>query len=314
MANGLNGNAAPRAERHVLVLATGGTICMQESADGLIPTRNFANNLLVPDSDFHDGSQTTSTWAVNEEGNKATTVTIRPPPQNVDSPRYKCSVLEFEHLFDSSSMDGTHWTKISTALARNWGAFDAFVVLHGTDTLAYTASAISFMLGETDKTVIVTGSQVSMYYPHNDAHDNLLDSLTLAATYDIIEPSVVFHHHLYRATRVTKVSAYSLAAFTTPNAKPLATIRRSPDRIWSAALHSISVRPASEMIAIAASKRSNGTSFLPPTSSLDTGRVAVLKVYPGMHLTGVELSGVCNVNCSSFWEHMLIFMISYSRH
>lgn len=255
---------------------------MQDSPDGLVPTRNFARNLLVPDRDFHDGSDLTTTAAVNESGGIGSALTIRPTPKNEYTPKYSCSILEFEDLIDSSSMDGTHWNKIVTTLSRNWQRFDAFVVLHGTDTLAYSASAISFMLGDTDKTVIVTGSQLSMYYPHNDAHDNLLDSLTLAATYNIPEVSVVFHHHLYRATRVTKVSAFSLAAFTTPNAKPLATMRKGANKSWAASLHSDSIKLASEAIVARSDGTFDTTSPIQPMNSLDTSCVAVLKVYPGV--------------------------------
>lgn len=255
---------------------------MQDSPDGLVPTKDFVHNLLVPDRDFHDGSDVDITPAVNELGENRTAVTIRPPRKSSNTPSYRCSVLEFQELIDSSSMDGTHWNNIVTTLTRNWDMFSAFVILHGTDTLAYTASALSFMLGVPNKTVIVTGSQLSMYYPHNDAHDNLLDSLTLAATYNIPEVSVVFHHHLYRATRVTKVSAFSLAAFTTPNAKPLATIRKGAKKAWTASLHSHTIKLASEAIAIGSDSGTGATSPIRPTSSLDTNRVAVLKVYPGI--------------------------------
>lgn len=179
-------------------------------------------------------------------------------------------------------MDGTHWNKIATALTQNWNNFDAFVILHGTDTMAYTASALSFMLGELNKTVIITGSQLSMYYPHNDARDNLLDSLALAATYNIPEVSAVFHHHLYRGTRVTKVSAFSMAAFTTPNAKPLAVIRRSADKSWKASLHLDTIRLASNSMKPSLEKTERNWHPGNSASLLDTARVAVLKVYPGV--------------------------------
>lgn len=250
--------------------------------DGLVPTRDFAKNLLVPSPDFHNGSHVDPILAIDELGNSKATVTITPPPRNDDTPRYSCSFLEFEELIDSSSMDGIHWNKIVTALTRNWSSFDAFVILHGTDTMAYTASMLSFMLGDINKTVIITGSQLSMYYPHNDAHDNLLDSLALAATYSIPEVSAVFHHHLYRGTRVTKVSAFSMAAFTTPNARPLAVIHKRPNKSWKASLHLETIEVASSKIS---TRVVQGNGDVPPlhfTSVLDTTRVAVLKVYPGV--------------------------------
>jgi len=216
---------------------------------------------------------------IDELGQASTAYTIRPPPRNEDLLQYECSVLEFQDLIDSSSMNGSYWNQIATTLQANWRAFDAFVILHGTDTLAYTAAVLAFILGRPEKTVIVTGSQLSMYVPHNDAHDNLLDSLTLAASYDISEVSVVFHRHLYRATRVTKVSAYSLAAFTTPNARPLAKIHAEPKGSWSASLHSPHIKVVSRLPVC----KVNAGSVSPSVTHLETSRVAVLKVYPGIN-------------------------------
>lgn len=252
---------------------------MQDSPDGLIPTKDFVHNLLVPHADYHDRSPVGEMHVINESGQRSTAYTIRPPPRTKNLHEYECSVLEFQDLIDSSSMNGTYWNQIATTLHSNWQAFDAFVILHGTDTLAYTAAVLAFILGRPEKTVIVTGSQLSMYAPHNDAHDNLLDSLTLAASYDIPEVSVVFHHHLYRATRVTKVSAYSLAAFTTPNARPLAKIHAEPKESWSASLHSPDIKLASKFGVC----RANAGSVSPCVTHLDTSRVAVLKVYPGIN-------------------------------
>jgi lysophospholipase len=280
MAAGRNGSGPGEKERHVLVIITGGTICMQDSPDGLIPTRDFVGNCLKPSPEFNDGSLHEDTAVTNEYGRNGIATTLRAPPRNSDSPTYKYSVFEFAELIDSSSMDGGHWNLILKCLKSNWNDFDAFVVLHGTDTLAYTASMLAFMLGALNKTVIVTGSQLSMYAPHNDAHDNLLDSLTVAALYDLPEVGVVFHHHLYRGTRVTKVSAFSMAAFTTPNAKPLASFQRHAGQAWAAHLHLDTIVPGS----VANPSKKNGVSeaATAPVTNLDTSRVAVLKVYPGI--------------------------------
>ena len=196
---------------------------MQESPNGLVPTPDFVRNCLEPNPDFNDGSLLKQASIINESAEHAEVITLRGQSSFDGMSEYTYSVLEFAKLIDSSSMDSSHWNQIIKCLAANWKNFDAFVILHGTDTLAYTASDLSFMLRDIDKTVIVTGSQLSMYVPHSDAHDNLLDSLTVAATFIVPEVGVVLHHHLYRGTRVTKVSAFNLAAFTTPNAKPLAS-------------------------------------------------------------------------------------------
>lgn len=279
-------------KRHVLVLITGGTICMQDSPNGLIPTRDFVNNCLRPIHDFNDGTPCDPVDVVDDQMREALAPTLQPPRQNASMPDYKYSVLEFAELFDSSSMDGSHWNAIIKSLDANWARFDAFVVLHGTDTLAYTASAMSFMLGHLDKTVVVTGSQLSMYAPHNDAHDNLLDSLTTAASFDIPEVSVVFHHHIYRATRVTKISAFSMAGFTTPNAKPLATFPKHEGKQWEAHVYSKTIRPASddghEILT-----RITSSGLLEAHIGVDTSKVAVLKVYPG--ISSLLIQSIINI-------------------
>ena len=101
-----NGNGV--AERHVLVVVTGGTICMQESPDGLIPTKNFAQNCLLPTPDFNDGSTQENTTAISESGDRVSAITLHPPPRTEGSPSYCYTVLEFSELIDSSSMDGDH--------------------------------------------------------------------------------------------------------------------------------------------------------------------------------------------------------------
>lgn len=253
---------------------------MQDSPDGLVPTRDFVRNCLRPSPYFNDGSLDDVIPVMNEHGGSGVAKTLRAPAPNNTPSTYKYSVFEFAELIDSSSMDGGHWSLILECLKLNWDGFDAFVVLHGTDTLAYTASILAFMLGDLNKTVVVTGSQLSMYAPDNDAHDNLLDSLNVAALYDVPEVGVVFHHNLYRATRVTKVSAFSMAAFTTPNARALASFPRHAGLPWTADLYMDSILPAS------ASKAHDVSGMFAAAShtskNLDTGRVAVLKVYPGI--------------------------------
>lgn len=207
-------------------------------------------------------------------------MTLRAPARTLALRPYKYSVFEFSELIDSSSMDGSHWNLIVKCLKLNWDEFDSFVVLHGTDTLAYTASALSFLLGPLEKTVVVTGSQLSMYAPHSDAHDNLLDSLTIAATYIVPEVAVVFHHHLYRGTRVTKVSAFSVAGFTTPNARPLANFEHHGDKPWAATIHSDSIHLFGQEIPAALTRIRSIRHYEP--ERLQTSRVAVLKVYPGI--------------------------------
>uniref|UniRef100_A0A8C4ZAW5 asparaginase n=1 Tax=Gadus morhua TaxID=8049 RepID=A0A8C4ZAW5_GADMO len=114
------------------------------------------------------------------------------------------------------------WAKIGKDIEKNYEQYDGFVILHGTDTMAYTSSALSFMCDHLGKPVIVTGSQVPIYDLWNDGRDNLLGALLLAGLFDIPEVCLYFRNKLYRGNRVTKVDAGSFDGFASPNLPPLA--------------------------------------------------------------------------------------------
>jgi lysophospholipase len=121
-------------------------------------------------------------------------------------------------------LDLTAWAQIATDIGRRMEDFHGFVVLHGTDTMAYTASALSFMLEGLPKPVILTGSQIPLVQLRNDGLDNLLGALGLAAHYPIPEVCIYFHHTLLRGNRASKHDAASLNAFESPNLLPLAEV------------------------------------------------------------------------------------------
>eukprot|EP01133_Synstelium_polycarpum_P012828 gene12828-15057_t len=106
----------------------------------------------------------------------------------------------------------------------NYYDYDGFVVIHGTDTMSYTASALSFMLENLGKPVILTGSQIPIGDIINDARRNLITSIMFAGKIDIPEVCIFFNNHLLRGCRSRKVDSWSLAAFETPNCLPLATL------------------------------------------------------------------------------------------
>lgn len=118
--------------------------------------------------------------------------------------RVKFHVMEFDELIDSSNMMCADWAKIALTIQDNYKLYDGFVVLHGTDTLAYTASGLSFMLENLTKTVIITGSQIPLLEMKNDAVDNLLGSLLVAGHFVVPEVSVYFANKLLRGNRATK--------------------------------------------------------------------------------------------------------------
>jgi L-asparaginase len=142
------------------------------------------------------------------------------------------TIHEYHPLLDSSNMAPSDWVKIAHDIAANYDHYDGFVVLHGTDTMAYTASALPFMLSGLRKPVIITGSQIPLCEIRNDARENVITSLMLAADYAIPEVCLYFGGKLLRGCRSTKVSADGFAAFDSPNFLPLGTVGIDIDVAW----------------------------------------------------------------------------------
>lgn len=134
----------------------------------------------------------------------------------------------FENLIDSSDMGPEGWVHIGKAIKENYRKYDGFVVLHGTDTMAYTASALSFMLENLGKPVVLTGSQLPVGVLRSDGKANLVNALEMASAVNekgepmIREVCVCFGDTLYRGNRVSKFSAENFDAFVSPNYPVLA--------------------------------------------------------------------------------------------
>lgn len=143
--------------------------------------------------------------------------------QHSGLPRY--TIHQYRPLLDSSDMAPRDWSTIAADICASYGAYDGFVVLHGTDTMAYTASALAFMLEGLGKPVIVTGSQIPLCELRNDAQENLITSLLLAANpMTVPEVCLYFNGRLLRGCRAVKVNADGFDAFDSPNEAPLATV------------------------------------------------------------------------------------------
>ncbi|KAJ3316947.1 hypothetical protein HDU93_004233, partial [Gonapodya sp. JEL0774] len=142
-------------------------------------------------------------------------------PASLYGKRTLYSVLEYSPLLDSAEMDMGDWIKIARDVEGNYGMWDAFVVLHGTDTMSYTASALSFLLEDLGKPVILTGSQIPLSELRNDAAENLLGALTVASHFHIPEVGLFFDNKLFRGNRTSKVDTVGLGAFASPNFPPL---------------------------------------------------------------------------------------------
>lgn len=138
--------------------------------------------------------------------------------------------FQFDKPIDSSAMNPEHWGEIAQVIEENYDKYDGFVVLHGTDTMAYTASALSFMLEGLDKPVIITGSQLPIGEVRTDGEENLITALQIAAERDehgqsvVREVAILFQNYLLRGNRSTKFSAGNFDAFKSNNFPPLAVI------------------------------------------------------------------------------------------
>jgi len=127
------------------------------------------------------------------------------------------TIQEYNPLIDSSDMTPTDWQMIADDIKANYDDYDGFVILHGTDTMAFTASALSFMLQDLSKPVIVTGSQIPLSQLRSDGQINLLNSLYIAANHPVSEVCLFFNNRLFRGNRTTKTHADGFDAFDSPN-------------------------------------------------------------------------------------------------
>ncbi len=139
-----------------------------------------------------------------------------------------CNVhsVSFVEPIDSSNMNPEYWIQIATLIEDNYKKYDGFVVLHGSDTMSYTASALSFMLENLQKPVVFTGSQLPIGDLRTDAKENLITSIQIASLREKNRPKIrevclYFEYKLYRANRTTKINAEHFSAFTSLNYPPL---------------------------------------------------------------------------------------------
>ncbi|ORZ33110.1 asparaginase-domain-containing protein [Catenaria anguillulae PL171] len=237
----------------VLIIYTGGTIGMQHTREmGYVPVPNYLTQVLSSQTRFHDPTDSVARDAsgasvaipggplprrlankvVRQMGESPERVEALVTPVSLWGKRIVYSVLEYDPLLDSSNMSMQDWAKIASDVELNYEHYDAFIILHGTDTMAYTASALSFMLENLGKTVILTGSQVPLAEVRNDAIENLLGALTIAGHFIIPEVTLYFHNKLYRGNRTSKVDAVDFSAFDSPNLSPLVSVGINIDVQW----------------------------------------------------------------------------------
>jgi L-asparaginase len=192
--------------KRIYIAYTGGTIGMLKTAKGYSPAPGYLESQ------------------------------VRAMPEMLDEAMPEFVIQEYDPLLDSANMRPADWLKIARDIYDRYAAFDGFVVLHGTDTMAYTASALPFLLGGLGKTVILTGSQISLCEVRSDARKNLITAMLVAANFSITEVCLLFSDQLLRGCRSVKVDAEGFDAFASPNYPPLGEIGTDIEVNWELVL------------------------------------------------------------------------------
>ena len=175
------------AKKRVLIIYTGGTVGMVPTPNGYAPRSGYFRGALERIDELRADSM--PEW----------------------------DLIELSPLLDSSNITVKEWNEIAAIVADRYDAYDGFVILHGTDTMAYTASALSFMLENLNKPVVLTGSQIPLCEIRSDGRDNIVTSLLIASSGEVREVCLYFGGALLRGNRATKYSADGLIAFVSPN-------------------------------------------------------------------------------------------------
>ncbi|CDW55265.1 L asparaginase [Trichuris trichiura] len=220
-----------KLESKVLVLYTGGTIGMQSQNKVYVPVANYLLNAIRNDQSLNDKSYIEKHYRFEEN------LCVLPPVRG-ENRRVLYRLIEYEPLLDSCNMSFMEWTRIAKNIHDCYESYDGFVILHGTDTLCYTASALSFMFEDLGKPIVLTGSQIPISEVRCDGRENLVGSLIIAGNYDIPEVTICFNSLLLRGNRTTKFDCAGLSAFESPNVQPLARMGIQVNVKWDAVFRS----------------------------------------------------------------------------
>ena len=193
-------------KKRVYIAYTGGTIGMIKTPDGYAPAYGYLEAQIA----------------------------AMPELRSDLMPEY--DIHEYDPLLDSANMTPAEWLKIAHDIADHYDPYDGFIVLHGTDTMAYTASALPFMLQGLRKPVILTGSQIPLCEVRNDARANIITVMMIAARFAIPEVCLYFGNQLLRGCRSVKVNADGFDAFASPNYPPLGEVGIGIEINWDVVL------------------------------------------------------------------------------
>jgi lysophospholipase len=206
-------------QKKVLIIHTSGFLGMQLSESGeLVCNKGFLSNYMKNHQNFCDLNYLKNNYPKEFQEDYLLT------PPTIQDRRILYKLIELDEIESSSNMSLKTWKDIGNCIKDNYSQFDAFVILHGTDTMNYTASILSFMLENLNKPVILTGALIPIYKMRNDAQKNLIDALYISGNFYIPEVCVVFDSVLYRGNRIIKNDNMSLSAFESPNYSQLGNI------------------------------------------------------------------------------------------
>ncbi|HIP75888.1 MAG TPA: L-asparaginase 1 [Psychromonas hadalis] len=174
-------------KKRIYIAYTGGTIGMKPSKDGFVPVVGYLSDTIKSMPEFY----------------------------HEEMPEFE--IFEYDPLIDSANVSPEIWHTLALDIQARYHDFDGFIVLHGTDTMSYTASALSFVFENLSKPVIITGSQIPLSQLRSDAGMNLVNALYIAAYHPINEVCLFFNNQLFRGNRTTKQYADGFDAFVSPN-------------------------------------------------------------------------------------------------
>ncbi|ORY21160.1 Asparaginase/glutaminase [Naematelia encephala] len=315
--------------RRVLIIGTGGTIASEPTPGGYAPLRNDAffrrirqhPQLSDPDSLSSRSGTATPTFSSPVEtvpvGKNIRYPTLRTPVLDEHGARVEYEILDLDRHLDSSEMTPAEYNIIASLLEENWDLYEGFVILSGTDTLAYTASILSFLFTNPGKPITITGAQIPLSQPRSDGWTNLLDSLYVAGVLPYAGVGIVFHHQVFHGCRATKTSPNLFNAFQTPCVPPLINLNvkithqsRLPPRSSALPPRIIPLATSPTVISASIHPGITGTLLAAQIDAVPTCRAVILSAYGSGNLPISEEAGILGALRKAVDKEILVVVIS----
>ena len=207
-------------DKEILIVCIGGTIIMEKTDNELIYRKNYLKEYFFNHPGICDKNKTFThskhlfkdidSIDISEDFFLYT-------PTNIFNRRIKFKLLDIDEPIEGNNVGINDWKYIGNLIKENYAKYDGFIILHGLDTMTYSASVLSFMFENLDKTVVMTSSCIPIGEMRNDALVNIIDAITVAGTFHIPEVTIMCNSKLYRGNRSIRVDNVNLNCYTTPN-------------------------------------------------------------------------------------------------